>query len=99
MSSTIHIVKSLDGAQGRYVAHIDGIEGEAEITFTVLAPGKISADHTQAPASMRGTGVALALVEFMIADARASGFRILPLCPYVLAQFQKHREWQDARAA
>ena len=44
---------------------------------------------------MRGTGAAMALVEHMIGDARASGFKIVPVCPYVLAQFRKHPEWSD----
>ena len=37
----------------------------------------------------------MALVEHMIGDARASGFKIVPICPYVLAQFRKHPEWSD----
>jgi len=28
----------------------------------------------------------------MIGDARANGFKIVPICPYVLAQYQKHPE-------
>ena len=99
MTAPTRITRTLDGTRGRYVARIDGIEGEAEITTTVLAPDRISADHTEAPASMRGTGVALALVEFMVADARHRGFRIVPDCPYVRAQFDKHPDWQDVRAA
>ena len=47
---------------------------------------------------MRGTGAAAALVEHMIADARASGFKIAPACPYVLAQSRKHPEWRDVVA-
>ena len=38
------------------------------------------------------------LVEAMIADARANGFRIKPDCSYVAAAFQKHPEWADLRA-
>ncbi|HKN29927.1 MAG TPA: N-acetyltransferase [Roseiarcus sp.] len=34
----------------------------------------------------------MALVEHMIGDARANGFKIVPICPYVLAQYQKHPE-------
>jgi uncharacterized protein len=44
---------------------------------------------------MRGTGAAMALVEHMIGDARANGFKITPLCPYVLAQYRKHPERSD----
>ena len=47
---------------------------------------------------MRGTGAALALVEHMISDARARGFKIIPLCPYVLAQSKRHPEWRDVIA-
>ena len=31
----------------------------------------------------------------MIADARSHGFRIIPLCPYVRAQYRRHPEWAD----
>lgn len=80
---------------GRYVARIDGVEGEAEITFTRRGPGLISADHTNAPETMRGTGAAAALVSFMVEDARKNRFKILPLCPYVRAQYRKHVDWAD----
>ena len=84
-----------DDRHGRYVARIDGVEGEAEITFTKRGAGLISADHTGAPDSMRGTGAAAALVAHMVADARGRGFRILPVCPYVLAQYRKNPDWAD----
>lgn len=95
MSQAIHFDKQVNGAAGRYVATIDGIDGEAEITFTVRGPALISADHTGAPDSMRGTGAAMKLVEHMIADARANNFKIVPICPYVRAQYKKHPEWRD----
>jgi uncharacterized protein len=95
MSNAINVEKRVTGTSGRYVARIDGVDGEAELHFTVRGPSLISADHTEAPASMRGTGAAMALVEHMISDARASGFKIIPICPYVLAQYRKHPEWSD----
>ncbi len=95
MSQAIHFDKQVSGTAGRYVATLDGVDGEAEITFTVRGPALISADHTGAPDSMRGTGAAAKLVEYMIADARTNGFKIIPICPYVKAQYKKHPEWQD----
>lgn len=78
---------------GRYVARIPGIAGEGEITFTAEAPGVISADHTGVPDSMAGKGVARALLDFMLQDARAQGFRIVPRCPFVRGQYARHPEW------
>ena len=42
-----------------------------------------------------GAGAAAALVDHLIADARAKGFKIIPLCPYVRARYLKHPDWQD----
>ena len=92
---SIAIEKEISNTTGRYVARIDGREGEAEITFTILGPDLIRADHTNAPESMRGTGAAKALVEFMIADARKAGFTIVADCPYVRAQVEKNPDWGD----
>jgi len=84
-----------DGRHGRYVAKVAGIDAEAELTFTHRGSNLISADHTGAPDSLKGTGAAAALVDHLIADARARGFRIIPLCPYVRARYEKHPDWQD----
>jgi hypothetical protein len=98
MTTRIEIEKRTHGAKGSYVAHVEGVEGDAHLDFTIRGPAMVSADHTEAPESMRGTGVAMALVERVIADARADGFKIIPLCPYVLAQSKRHPEWRDAIA-
>jgi predicted GNAT family acetyltransferase len=93
--ASVSIRKELSEKGGRYVATVEGVEGEAELVFTQRDPALISADHTLAPESMRGTGAALALVEHMIADARTHGFKIVPICPYVRAQYKKHPDWRD----
>ncbi|WP_300381239.1 GNAT family N-acetyltransferase [Henriciella sp.] len=94
--SKITVSLEEQGAQhGRYVARIDGIDAEAELTFTHRGDNLISADHTEAPEALKGTGAAAALVDFMIADARENGFKIIPLCPYVRARYEKHSEWRD----
>ena len=91
----VTITRELTETKGRYVGRIDGIDGEAELTFSRASPTLVIADHTLAPDSMRGMGAARALVLRLIADARAEGFKIFPLCPYVKAQYQRHPEWAD----
>lgn len=85
-----------DARHGRYVARVAGIDAQAELTFTQRGEGRVSADHTGAPEELRGTGAAGALVRHMVEDALAGGFAIIPLCPYVQAQYAKHPEWADA---
>lgn len=83
------------GTKGRYAARIAGIEGEGELTISKVNDTLIIADHTLVPDTMRGTGAASALVNRLIADARAKGQRIVPLCPFVRAQSLRHPEWAD----
>ena len=91
----IQILYQDQGHKGRYVARIDGIAEEGELTLSKVSDTLVIADHTFVPTAMRGTGAGQALVSRLIADARAKGQRIVPLCPFVRAQAQRHPEWAD----
>jgi uncharacterized protein len=88
-------LQSTDERHGRYVARVDGLDGEAELVFTWRGGDLLSADHSFSPEGLRGSGAALALIEHLVADARAQGFRIIPLCPYVRAKYADHPDWAD----
>lgn len=82
---------------GRYFVRLpDG--SEAELTYRQLDPRTVIAEHTAVPPQYRTEGIALQLVEAVIADARSEGFKIVPQCSYVAAQFRRHPEWSDLRA-
>ena len=89
------IRREMTDTKGRYVGTVPNVDDEAELTFSRASPTLVIADHTFAPDSMRGMGVASALVNRLISDARTEGFRIFPLCPYVKAQYARHPEWSD----
>ena len=91
--SDIKITREHGDTKGRYVALIDG--HEAELTYSILSAQTIIADHTGVPDAIRGTGVGLQLVERLVADARADGVKIVPLCPFVKAQLARHPDWSD----
>lgn len=56
------------------------------------------AQHTLVPPPIGGRGIAMRLVEALVADAREQGFRIDPACSYVAAAFDRHGEWDELRA-
>jgi len=87
------ITRDHGDTKGRYSVVIDG--AEAELTYSILSPRTIIADHTYVPDALRGTGAGLLLVERLVADARAEGVKIVPLCPFVKAQAAKHPDWGD----
>jgi predicted GNAT family acetyltransferase len=95
MSHAISITHSESESRGRYEARVEARDGVGELTYSRLSPTKIIADHTGVDDSLRGTGVAKALVERLVADARRDGFKIVPRCSFVIAQFRRHPEWSD----
>lgn len=78
--------------KGRYRATLDGLDGTAELVLKKVSPTLIIADHTEVPETMGGLGVARALVDRLIADAREMGQRIVPFCPYVRAFAKKQAD-------
>jgi len=82
------------GHRGRYVLPLPDGE-EAELTFVDGGPSHVIVDHSWVPPRHRGQGVALKLVEKAVADARAAGLKITPLCRYVAAEFRRHPQWSD----
>ncbi|MDO6731668.1 GNAT family N-acetyltransferase [Marinovum sp. 2_MG-2023] len=91
--SDFSITREESGSKGRYSLERDG--HRAELTYSRLGATQVIADHTEVDDALRGTGAGLALAERLVADARAEGFRIIPLCPFVNAQRRKHPDWAD----
>jgi predicted GNAT family acetyltransferase len=97
--ANVTVTREEKSGRGRYVGKLEGFAGEAELSYSRTNPTVVIADHTGTPVPMRGHGVASALVEQLVADARREGFKIVPLCSFVESQFDLHPEWSDLRAS
>ncbi|MCR4267063.1 GNAT family N-acetyltransferase [Nitratireductor sp. ZSWI3] len=97
MSDETAITVEETGSKGRYVYRSGG--HEAEMTFSKIGTSQIIIDHTDVPDAFRGQGVGVALVSRAVEDARKSGVKIRPLCPFAAAQFRRHPEWHDVLVA
>jgi predicted GNAT family acetyltransferase len=80
-------------SKGRYLYRSG--EDVAELTFSKAGDKLVIIDHTEVPAAFRGQGVGQALVSRAVADFRAAGKKVLPLCPFAAAQFRRHPDWTD----
>lgn len=78
---------------GRYVATLEG--HEAEMTYSRASPHLIIIDHTGVPDALRGKGAGQALAAHAVEEARAGGWKIIPLCPFFKEQLGRHPEWAD----
>ena len=92
--SDLTIKKDVSDTKGRYVIdHGDG--SESELTYSILSAATVIADHTGVAKAHEGRGVGKALAEALINDARADGFKIIPLCPYINVLRRRHPEWAE----
>lgn len=95
--SEVTITRHENGASGEYHAHVVGSERIGRLTW-VQRDGVRVAEHTIVPPAIGGRGVAGKLVDALVADAREQGFKVMPVCSYVVAKFDEHPEWADIRA-
>jgi predicted GNAT family acetyltransferase len=93
----VSITRHGNDQRGEYHAHVEGQAAIGRLTW-VLRGGVRVADHTLVPPEIGGRGLALKLVEALIADAREQHFKIEPECSYVAAQFKRHPDWTDLQA-
>ena len=82
---------------GEYHAHVKDSDHIGRLTW-VERDGVRVAEHTLVPPPIGGRGVAAQLVDALVADAKERGFKVKPVCSYVVAKFDEHPEWSDVRA-
>lgn len=67
----------------------------AEMSYTNAGDDKIIIAHTFVEDSLRGEHIGKDLVKASVEFARQKGIKILPLCPFAKAVFDKHSEYED----
>lgn len=81
---------------GYFELYADGHEKrQGVMSFSRAGEGLWIINHTGVRPEAQGTGAAAALVRQGVEIARARNIKVMPLCPYARAQFQRHPEYAD----
>ena len=70
---------------------LDGEEEIAEMEISI-SEDNITVYHTEVIPKAEGKGLAKKLLASMVDHARKNALKVIPLCPYVHAQFNRHPE-------
>ncbi len=73
-------------------------EGAPAILEYQERSGALLRTHTEVPPALKGRGIASRLVAGTLADIRAQGLKIVPLCSFVAAYLDRHPDDQDLLA-
>ncbi|KMS85187.1 MULTISPECIES: GNAT family N-acetyltransferase [Streptomyces] len=90
--SAAPVVERVD-ARNRYEILVDG--KRAGLTAYRDRDAQRVFYHTEIDDAFAGQGLASRLVQEALTDVRASGKRIVPVCPYVAKFLQRHEEFAD----
>jgi len=70
---------------------MDGEEQLGEMALAI-SDGDLIVYHTEVAPKVEGKGLAKSLLNEMVSYARKHALKVVPLCPYVHAQFKRHPE-------
>ena len=70
----------------------------AEMTYDRNHDGTITIDHTETDRELEGQGIASRLMKKAVTFARENNLKIIPLCPFVEVQFERHESYRDVQA-
>ena len=94
MEPIVHLEQN--DKNGFFQITIDGTE-QGRMTFVYAGPDKFIIDHTEVRPGNEGKGLGKKMVTAAVEMARANGLKILPLCPFAKAVFDKTPEFNDVR--
>lgn len=84
--------------KGAFTAWIEGKKA-GEMTYSVAGESMIIVDSTHVDEAFKGQGVGGKLLqEGVVPFAREKKIKVMPLCPFAKAMFDKHPELADLRA-
>lgn len=67
----------------------------AEMTFSMAGDRLLIIDHTEVSDALRGKGAGKQLVEAAVLYAREKKLKVMPLCPFAKAVFEKTKSYHD----
>ena len=90
----MQITQNDDGKKGAFTLR-DGEQLAGEMFYTWAGESMFIIDSTHVDEAFRGQNVGRQLLDQVVAYARAQNVKIIPLCPFAKAQFDKDASIRD----
>lgn len=90
----IEVVQENGNIRGQFIAYLDSKEA-GHMTYTWVNDDKIIIDHTDVEPAFNGRGVGKEMLLKAVEFARLNQLKIIPLCPFAKAQFDKNEHLRD----
>lgn len=88
------IKHATDYKGGKFYYEVNGVP-LAAIVYVMAGGQTMIIEHTEVDDSLRRQGIGKKLLSALVDHVRSKGIKVIPLCPFANATFQKTKEWQD----
>jgi predicted GNAT family acetyltransferase len=83
-----------DGRRGAFF-YAEQDKQLAEMVYVMAGPTKMIIEHTEVDESLKGKGVGMKLLLALVDFVRKEEIKVIPLCPFAKAAFEKRADLQD----
>lgn len=88
-------IKHQQGEKNGYFYYAQEGKELAQMAYVWAGSDKLIIDHTEVDESLKGEGVGKELLAHLVSFVRQQNVKVIPLCPFAKATFQKMPNWQD----
>lgn len=94
----MQIQHRMSGTHGLF--YISGEEGElaAQLVYAVTDDGRMILEHTEVSDELKGQNIGYELVHAAVEHARQYEMKVVPVCPFAKAVFDKKPDFEDVLA-
>ncbi|MAS33133.1 MAG: N-acetyltransferase [Anaerolineaceae bacterium] len=71
------------------------LDGKTAVVEYMIAGSNIVFTHTEVPPEFSGMGIGNKLAQAALEYAKAEGYKVQALCPFIAAYVRKHPEYQS----
>lgn len=93
----MEIERRENGKRGEFYIEESGTQ-VAEMTYHLRGENEMVIEHTGVDDSLKGEGIGKDLVAAGVKFARENNLKIVPVCPFAKAEFQKNESYADVWA-
>lgn len=90
----VEINRTENGSKGSFEAVVNGKKA-GKLTYSIAGEDKIILNHTEVDKHFNGQGIGKKLVMKSVDYARENNIKIIPLCPFAKALFEKIEDIRD----
>lgn len=93
----MEIIHKDNGKEGSFVA-LQNEEEIGEMTYFRSDDNTIAVNHTRVSSWYEGKGIGKQLMEKCVEFARENGLKIIPVCSFAKAMFERYPNFSDTKA-